>query len=62
MKMRLYYVAFDYGQFLDIEMLDGPFGTALEAIQERGKLISVGAEDERLIVVRKVVEVEKVEL
>ena len=62
MKMRLYYIAFDYGQYLDIEMIDGPYGTASEAIQERTRMVGVGADDERLIVVRIVQEVEKVEI
>jgi hypothetical protein len=62
MKMRLYYIAYDYGQYLDIQMIDGPFGTASEAIQERSRMIGVGADDTRLIVVRKVLEMEKVDI
>ena len=39
--MRAYYIAYDYGiANLDIEMLDGPFGTHVEASNARDKLIA----------------------
>ena len=60
MKMRLYYIAYDYGPS-DMEMIDGPFGTAYEALQERERCIA-GIEDEKLVVVRIIEEVEKVDI
>jgi hypothetical protein len=61
MKMRTYYIGYDYG-ISEVQLIDGPFGAASEALQQRERLIGLGTDDEKLIVVRKVEEVEKVEL
>ena len=56
--MRAYYIAYDYGiANLDIEMLDGPFGTHVEASNARDKLIADGGEDDKLIIVQEYKEV-----
>jgi hypothetical protein len=62
MKMRLYYIAYDYGQNIGVEMIDGPYGTASEAFASRTALTRLGGEQENLIIVRKMEEVEKVDL
>jgi hypothetical protein len=61
MKMRTYYIGYDYG-ISEVQLIAGPYGAASEALQQRERLIGLGTNDEKLIVVRKVEEVEKVEL
>lgn len=61
MKMRLYYIAYDYG-ISGMEMIDGPYGTASEAFASRTALTRLGGEQENLIIVRIIEEVEKVDL
>jgi len=63
MKMRLYYIAYDYGEFIGLDMISGPFGTASEARQERQTLLRFGdgQDDEKLVIVRKTEEFEKVD-
>jgi hypothetical protein len=48
MKMKLYYIAYDYT--LELEMIDGPYGTYLEASNERD-VITNGVSDEKLVIV-----------
>ena len=57
MKMCLYYIAFDYG--VELEMIDGPYGTYLEASNERDALTN-RVPDEKLKIVCKTEEVEEV--
>jgi hypothetical protein len=61
MKMRIYYIGYDYG-ISGVDMISGPYGTASEAIQHRERLIGIDADNDKLIVVRIIEEVEKVEL
>lgn len=60
MKMRLYYIGYDYG-ISGVEMIAGPFGTASQAISERARMIGIGVND-KLIIVCIEEEVRKVEL
>ena len=55
MKMRLYYIAYDYG--IELEMIDGPYGTYLEASNERDAITNK-VDDEKLKIVFQSVEVE----
>lgn len=54
-KMRQYYVAYDYGMD-EVECIDGPFATYIDASDARNELI-VGPEDDKLIIVSEVKEV-----
>ena len=58
-KMRLYYIAYRYSDG-QIEMLDGPYGTASEASTERNNMCG-DTDDPRLVVVWSIVEVKVLE-
>jgi hypothetical protein len=56
--MRVYYIAYDYGYpNLDVEMLDGPFGTHVEANNVRESMVLCDGEDDKLIIVQEYKEV-----
>ena len=55
MKMRLYYIAYDYG--IELEMIDGPYGTYLEASNERDAITNK-VDDEKLVIVSETKDME----
>jgi hypothetical protein len=55
--MRLYYIAYDFS--MGLEMIDGPYGTYLEASNERDALTN-NVPDEKLKIVCITEEVEEV--
>lgn len=56
--MRIYYIAYKYPDG-ELQMIDGPYGTSLEAMTERDALNVEG--DENLIVVRQSIDVMELE-
>jgi len=58
-KMRQYYVAYDFGQE-EVECIDGPFVTYIDASDARMDLIVGYEDDEKLIIVCKALEVYEV--
>lgn len=61
-NMRLYYIAYDHGK-AGLEMIDGAYGHAGAAFNERDRLIEPnphGANERNLIVVRVQTEVERI--
>lgn len=59
MQMRLYYIAYNFGHD-EIQMIDGPYGTSLEAEKERENMLIDMPDDEKLIVVSEVKDVQEV--
>ena len=55
MKMKLYYIAYNYS--IELEMIDGPYGTYLEASNERD-IITDGKPDEKLVIVSETKDME----
>jgi hypothetical protein len=55
--MRLYWIAYHYSDGLDLEMLDGPYGTRSEAESERESMMELFL-DENLVIVRETRDVE----
>lgn len=49
--MREYFIAYNYGSSHDIEMISGPYGTWIEANNERELLFSTDGRDEKMIIV-----------
>ena len=52
--MRLYYIAYKFSDG-ELQMIDGPYGTSLEAMSERDSMNT--DKDEKLIVVRQSIDV-----
>ena len=57
--MRLYYIAYRYTDN-SFEMIDGPYGCEWEALSEKNSLME-DCPDERLVIVRQVIDVEVIE-
>lgn len=55
MKMKLFYIAYNYS--IELEMIDGPYGTYLEASNERD-IITDGKPDEKLVIVSETKDME----
>lgn len=47
--MKVYYIAYQYQSGL--ELMDGPYGTYIEAYNERTNMIGTNVDDENLIIV-----------